>query len=248
MSKAEPFPAPERAKSATRRAAGKASVEYPESDGKPMAETPLHWQCTVDVTLALRAWYRDNPRVYVGSDMMMYPEEGNPRRSVSADVFVALDTPKQPERRVWMVWEEGKLADFVVEITSRSTRHRDQVVNARLYESLGVREYWQYDPTGDYLDPVLRGRRAGPDGRWQEIVLEDRGGLLCGASLLGLELHLLTDRSLRLFDPGQREYLPVFEEEVEGRMREREARLAAEATLKEKETEIEALKRRLRED
>lgn len=248
MSKAEPFPAHERGKSADRRVKGKAPVEYPESDGKPMAETPLHWQCTVDVTQALRAWYRDNPRVYVGSDMMMYPEEGNPRRSVSADVFVALDTPKKPERRVWMVWEEGKLADFVVEITSRSTRHRDEVVKARLYESLGVREYWQYDPTGDYLDPVLKGRREGPDGRWQAIMLDDRGGLLSGASLLGLEFHLKPDRTLRLFDPERDEYLPVFEEELEGRMREREGRMAAEAALKEKEAEIEALKLRLRED
>ena len=56
MSKAEPFPAPERGKSADRRVTGKAPVEYPESDGKPMAETPLHWQCTVDVTQTLRAY------------------------------------------------------------------------------------------------------------------------------------------------------------------------------------------------
>ena len=45
-------------------------------------------------------------------------------------------------------------------VMSRSTRGEDQGKKRRLYERLGVREYWQYDPTGDYLKPALQGAEA----------------------------------------------------------------------------------------
>ena len=37
-----------------------------------------------------------------------------------------------------------------------STKREDEVSKKKLYEELGVREYWQFDPTGDYLDPILK--------------------------------------------------------------------------------------------
>ena len=53
--------------------------DYPESDGKPMAETPIHWHATVDAAQSLHDFYRDRADVYVGSDMMMYYREGDIR-------------------------------------------------------------------------------------------------------------------------------------------------------------------------
>ena len=82
--------------------------DYPESDGKPMAETPIHWHATVDAAQPLQEFYRDRADVYVGSDMMMYYREGDIRACVSPDVFVAFEAPKLPERRVWRTWVEGR--------------------------------------------------------------------------------------------------------------------------------------------
>ena len=138
-----------------------APSDYPESDGKPMAETPKHWSATVDAALPLKEFYRDRPDVYVGSDMMMYFREGDPRRSVSPDVFVALGVPKLPERRVWLTWLEGKLADFVLEVTSKSTRRVDEGRKARLYEELGVSEYWQFDREGELPGAEAEGSPVG---------------------------------------------------------------------------------------
>ena len=99
-----------------------APVDYPESDGKPMAETPIHWHATVDFARPLMDRYAVRPDAYVGSDMLWYWEEGNKAKRVSPDVFVAFGPSKAPERRVWKVWEEGVAADFVLEVTSQGAR------------------------------------------------------------------------------------------------------------------------------
>ena len=177
-----------------------APSDYPESDGKPMAETPIHWLATVDATYPLRLFYQDRGDVYVASDMFVYYVEGDLRRSVVPDVWVAFGVPKLPERRTWLIWLEGKSPDFVLEITSKSTKREDEVSKKKLYEELGVKEYWQFDPTGDYLDPILKGRELGTNGKYRDLVLEERDGVLRHASLLGLDL-CLEDGRLFYFDP-----------------------------------------------
>ena len=212
-----------------------APSDYPESDGKPMAETPVHWRATVDATDPLHEFYRQREDVYVGSDMMMYYQEGDTRRSVVPDVWVAFGVPKLPERRTWLIWLEGKGPDFVVEITSKSTRREDENRKKALYERLGVREYWQFDPTGDYLDPILKGRELGPDGAYRDLKLERRDGLLRHSSLLGLELHLV-EGWLRYFDPAQNDYLLTYTEQHHARRSAESARLTAESARRSAES------------
>ena len=217
-------------------------VHYPESDGEPMAETPVHWHAMVDFASPLHGFYKERSDAYVGSNMLMYYRKGDNKRRVSPDVFVAFGVPKLPERRVWLVWEEGKAADFVLEVTSRSTRKEDEVGKKALYQRLEVREYWQFDPLGEYLSPQLRGYVLGDDGKYgEEIALEERDGALCHDSLLGVTLRL-EDGRLRLFDPKRGEYLLTHAEEREARQAieaERdqllEAQRSAEALLAELE-------------
>ena len=207
MPASQPLPATKAAKPPGRRAP--VPVEYPESDGKPMAETPIHWHATVDFARPLMDRYAARPDAYVGSDMLVYWQEGNIDKRVSPDVFVAFGPDKEPQRRIWKVWEEGVAADFVLEVTSKSTQGRDEGFKAELYERLEVKEYWQFDPTEDYLRPNLKGRRLGPDGAYEPIPLEERDGGLSGWSeVLGLELRP-EGETLRLRDPAAGEYLPT---------------------------------------
>jgi Uma2 family endonuclease len=54
------------------------------------------------------------------------------------------------KRRSYKTWQEGgKLPSFILEITSLSTKKQDEESKPLLYASLGVPEYFQYDPTGD---------------------------------------------------------------------------------------------------
>ena len=202
-----------------------APVEYPSSDGIPMAETERHAIVTMDGRQALGWHFRDRPDVYVGVDMLLYYVEGDPTKSVAPDIFVVVGAPKLPPRDTWQVWNEGgRTPDFVLEITSKKTRRVDEDRKRTLYRQLEVTEYWQYDPTGDYLDPVLKGARL-KDDRYRPIAATaEADGSLRFRSALGLELHLERD-VLRFFDPEASEYLQTDEE---ARVAALEARAEAE--------------------
>ena len=214
----------------------KARVHYPDSDGEPMGESFLHIDVATDARTVLLVHHADRADACVGGNNFVYYEEGNPRAVVVPDVFVVFGVPKRTDRRVFKVWEEGgRVPDFVLEVTSRKTRRNDEGEKKDLYERLGVTEYWQFDPTGDYLDPILKGRALGADGRYREFALERRDGGLCRFSaVLGLDLRL-EDGRLRFFDPERSEYLLTPEEQQQA-LQERDSALeAAEARIRELE-------------
>ena len=223
-----------------------AAVEYPSSDGKPMAETERHAIATVDAWQALRQHFADREDVYVGMDMLLYYVEGDPRKSVVPDVFVVLGVPKLPPRDNWLAWREGKVPDFVLEVTSRRTRQRDEGPKRELYRQLGVEEYWQYDPTGDYLEPRLKGARL-TGHAYQPIPTTDgSGGIHFASRRLGLELQLAGD-ALRFFDPARAEYLVTADEQQARADRETE-RANREADRADREADrAEAALRRVAE-
>ncbi|HEX5690550.1 MAG TPA: Uma2 family endonuclease [Roseiflexaceae bacterium] len=133
-------------------------IEYPESDGKPLGETDVHRREILDIIAMLEQYYADNADVYISGNLMFYYEEGNPGAVVSPDVFVVKGVPKR-ERRVYKLWEEGEPPAVVFEITSRSTRLEDRGMKRQLFAELGVREYFLFDPLGEYLKPPLQGFR-----------------------------------------------------------------------------------------
>jgi len=135
-------------------------VEYPTSDGKPMAETDLHRQDMVDLIETLQDYFAHDPQVYVTGNLLLYYEEGNPRKHVSPDVFVVRGVPKRPPRDYYLLWIEGKSPELVIEITSKTTKREDQIKKLVLYRDvLRVPEYFQFDPTEDYLKPPFQGHR-----------------------------------------------------------------------------------------
>ncbi|MBW3541361.1 MAG: Uma2 family endonuclease, partial [Planctomycetes bacterium] len=99
-------------------------IEYPESDGRPMGETDLHRDWMVRLIELLRYRYRGQ-RVYVSGDLLVYYEEGNPQKYVVPDTFVVKDCDPG-RRRIFKIWEEGRVPDAVFEVTSRKTRRKDE--------------------------------------------------------------------------------------------------------------------------
>ena len=134
-----------------------ATIYYPESDGEPMAETDVHLQCMVDLRVALKDFFRDVD-VYVGCNMLLYYIEGDPSKSVAPDVFVARGVGKH-QRRIYKLWEEGRPPEVVIEVSSRKTWRQDMFTKFQLYQRLGVKEYFIFDPEYDYLVEPLVGFR-----------------------------------------------------------------------------------------
>ena len=211
-----------------------AKVHYPSSDGRPMAESDFQRTPLIYAVDGLRHHFRRRRDVYVSGNLLIYYREGEPSAVVAPDVFVVLGAANE-DRSSYRLWEEPKGPDFVLEITSRTTYREDQGKKREVYRTLDVREYWQYDPTGDYLEPPLQGLELSA-GEYRQLPgreLAD-GTLALASAVLGLELRL-TERGLRFYDPQTGRELPNLAETDA-------ARQAAEARV----AELEALLRRER--
>lgn len=212
------------------------SVNYPESDGKPMGETDLHREEMTRLIQLLKRFYAGRS-VYVSGDLLVFYEQGNPKKFIVPDVFVVKGI--QPyERRFYKLWVEHKPPDVILEVTSRKTKKTDTTKKPALYRRLRVPEYFLFDPTQDYLDPPLQGYRLVGEG--YEPVARDAEGAMVSEQL-GMRLrpegrYLMLHR----LDTGERlltaeEALQLEAEarqaEVEARQAEAEARRAAEAEV-----------------
>ena len=221
-------------------------VFYPTTDGQPMAETQVHGDCMMYVTSALRWWFKKHGRddVYVGMNNFLYYERGNPRAVVAPDVYVVVGAPASPPRDTYMLWKEPKGPDFVLEVTSASTRRNDERRKRDVYAALGVREYFLYDPRAEYLAPPLQGWRL-HEGAYRAVpavtVLSNRG-VAVASEVLGLELRdERAERRVRLRDPAADEVLLTHDESERAREEEAAARRAAEARAAALEARLRAL-------
>ena len=197
-----------------------------------MAETDLHRNLMIEIIFALSHFFRNDPNVYVSGNLFLYYVKGDPGKNVAPDVFVVRGVPKK-ERRVYFLWEERVAPQIVIELSSHHTFKEDVFKKFHIYEKLGVREYFIFDPTSDYIkDSPLIGFRL-EDREYVEMELEN--GRL-HSDELGLDL-VIVENTLRLFDPLTGKFLLTPDEEAEARMR-------AEAEVERLGAEIELLKQK----
>jgi Uma2 family endonuclease len=201
---------------------------YPESDGNPMTESDPTRDYLIYSVEALGIYFQDRFDVYVSGNLFIYYEQGVPDVVVSPDVFVIFGVEKK-KRQTYKAWEEGnKLPSFVLEITSKTTRSNDEQDKPQKYQRMGVLEYFQYDPTGDYLQPPLKGSRL-VENRYEPIpavILADGSTSLYSESL-GLDLRLASGE-LSFYDPQTNTKLLTHAETEQARQEELQARQEAE--------------------
>ena len=152
------------------------------------------------------------------------------------DLLVAFDVDPAAYKASngYIVSEQGKPPDLVLEVASESTAEVDVGEKRKDYAALGIGEYWRFDETGRYHGTRLAGERL-VEGEYAALDIEELpGGGLQGYSAV-LDLHLRWERGeLVFYDPATERPIATLEDE-------REARLAAEARVRELE---ELLRRR----
>ena len=209
------------------------TLVYPESDGEPMAETPKHQQVMIDCMDIMRSHFRGLADVYIGGNMMLYYEEGNPRKSISPDVFMVRGVSKQ-ELRTYKTWEQQATLDFVLEVASPSTYTRDFNEKMEIYAKiLKVKAYCIYDPYHE-IDPYFIGFRLVGEAYEEIPFVNDRLPFV----VLGLEFGE-RDGALRLYDPVKAAWLLTSQERV---AQEALARQEAESRAQHAEAELEKLR------
>ena len=218
---------------------GATAIVYPETDGMPLPDGEYQAPLYIRVVGTLRVHFRDVPGARVNGDTFIYYVEGDPRRSVAPDCYVALGLSEESlesieRNNVYLVWEVGKAPDFVLEIGSRSTASRDLGSKRDLYAELGVSEYWRYDESGgDFYGEPLVGERL-VDGVYQRLELrrESSDEVWAHSDVLDLDLWW-TGGKLQFWDPMAGNWL-LSHEEAQARADEEYAR-AEEAHVRAEE-------------
>ena len=204
---------------------------YPDTDGEPMAASDLHLEILIWLLQVLKAHFAQTPDVYVSGDILTYYTEGDPRAVVAPDVLVSFGIG-QKQRHTYKVWEEGKVPDFVMEFSSKTTYQNDLTDKMDLYAALGIPNYLLYDAEALYLPSPLMGFQLvnrvyvpippSVDGRIHSNVLD-------------LDF-LIQDRRLKVYDRGGQQWLQTPEEAAEQRAEIAEARAEIAEARAEQET------------
>ena len=149
------------------------------------------------------------------------------------DLLIAfgVDPARYSASNAYVISEQGKPPDFVLEIASRKTGRIDTGVKRRNYAALGIPEYWRFDETGEFHRSRLAGDRLA-DGGYAALEIEElANGVLQGYSA-ALDLHLRWESGqLGWHDPATGRRIVTFDdlqlraERAEARVRQLEAEL-----------------------
>ena len=157
------------------------------------------------------------------------------------DLLVALgvDPALYKASNGYIIEDQGKPPDFVLEIASLHTGHIDVGAKRDDYAALAIPEYWRFDETGEFHGTRLGGDRLVAREYAPIPIDELEDGVLQGYSDV-LNLHLRWEHGqLGWYDPATGRHIATFEEE-------RAARIQAETRAIDAETRVQQLEAELR--
>jgi Uma2 family endonuclease len=218
------------------------AINYPESDGMPMADNTRQFRLIVMIQGGLDAQFAQQPDVFVAGDLLWYPVEGQPTVRAAPDIMVAFGAPKG-DRGSYLQWREGNIAPQVVfEILSPGNSVAEMTRKYGFYNRYGVEEYYLYDPDHNELSGWQR-----IDGwLWAIDPIEERI-----SPRLGIRFSS-SSGELRLFHPDGQQFATFVElqqradQERQRAEQERERAEQAEHALAAERSHVEELLNRLR--
>ena len=155
---------------------------HPESDSAAV-ESVTHEDVRAYAVRALRIRFAARPGFFAASDLGLLFERGNPAAVMAPDLLVSFRAGHR-RRPSYKLWQEP-VPDLVLELLSPNTWRRDVEAKPGLYEALGVREFWLFDPIGRLPRPV-NGWRLDAGGTYAPVPALPDGG--CRSAVLGLDL------------------------------------------------------------
>ena len=127
----------------------------------------------------------------------------------------------------YVVSQQGKPPDFILEVASRRTAGDDLNAKKDYYEGIGAAEYWLFDSQGEFYGFTLAGYRLEGGGYRPIVVSEISPGVFQGYSAM-LNLNLQAeDGYLGWYDPATGEHIPTLQTQTARAEMERAARIQA---------------------
>lgn len=176
-------------------------VQYPDSDGQPMADNTKQFRWIVVIKENLERLFSDDDNVFIAGDLLWYPVEGEPKIRQAPDVMVVFGRPKG-DRGSYRQWEEATIAPQVVfEILSPGNRPGEMLRKLNFYQRYGIEEYYIYDPDSNELTGLQR------SGKSLQLIGDMSGWV---SPRLGIRFQLL-DNALEIYRPDGERFLTSVE-------------------------------------
>ncbi len=213
-----------------------------EIDPEPIEDGMQQEEDITTLAYILREHFKGQTDVFVSAGGFLFFDPTNKNRLVTPDCYIALGVDPEFIKTMpnYLIWEAGKPPDFVVEVASPSTAANDLGSKRTLYASLGITEYWRFDPTGgDIYGQPLTGEGL-VDGTYQPFPRhsDEDGSLWAHSQVLNLDFYWPPEERFRIKDSATGEWLNTLGQE-------KEARRLAEAARQTAEAEVERLRARL---
>ena len=148
-----------------------------------LSETGLHHH--------LKQFLGNPETTIVSGEKYITARRGDDMRYPDLLVAFGVDPALYRETNGYVVSEQGKPPDWVLEIASEGTGRNDVGEKREFYAALGIPEYWRFDHT--------------PDGRWHGARLA--GDRLVDGKYVAIEIETLPDGSLQGYSPALNLYL-----------------------------------------
>jgi Uma2 family endonuclease len=203
---------------------GPPDVNYPEDDGRPMADNTLQYDWIARIKGGLDVVFADDPNVFVAGNHLWYPVQGNNRRRLAPDAMVIFGRPKGYRSSYVQHLEGGIPPQVVFEVHSPGNRRRVMEYKRNFYQRYGVEEYYYFDPYKIRLDGWLR------DGEILRPILETSGWV---SPRLGIRFELAED--LTIFAPDGRPFVDFAEIARQRDESEQAARVATDQAEAERQ-------------
>ena len=128
-------------------------IAIPTQDNLPYDDNQnmetLRHKCQMDLLLeTIYPWLEKRQDGFAGGNMFVYFSLTQVKNQdyKGPDFFCVLNVPSK-ERKSWVVWEEGKAPDVIIELLSESTATQDKTEKKQIYQDrMRVPEYFWYDP------------------------------------------------------------------------------------------------------
>ncbi len=170
----------------------KPEIHYPSSDGQPIAENTLQFKWIHALHLGFDLLFQHRPDVFIASDLLWYPVEGDPKTTRAPDLMIAFDRPKG-ERLSYRQWEEDDVApQIALEVLSPSNRGEELKRKHAFYQTYGVEEYYVYDPDTDELRIWIR---------VDDVLTPVRDVLKFVSPRLGIRFHFPEGKPMQIIGP-----------------------------------------------
>jgi len=213
----------------------KLNVIYLDDNGEPMSNNTDQFRLIVWIKENLELVFADDPNVFLASDLLWYPVEGNNKLSQAPDIMAVFGIPKG-YRGSYQQWNEDNIAPQVAFEIWPGDRIGLMMQKFQFYERYGVEEYYFYNPQTLELGGWLRRESQLEAIKQMDDWVSPRLGVRFQLSETGLEM----------FGPNQEPFVSFVE--LDRLRQQAEARAEqAEMLLEQERSRSQALESRLRE-